>query len=38
MDRLSQRIQDAEKAAAAMGAALEIPSPSELERDGAIQH
>ena len=37
MDRLKQRIQDAEKASIALGAALEIPSPSELERDGTIQ-
>ncbi len=37
MDRLKQRLEDASRAAAALDAALEIPSPTELERDGAIQ-
>lgn len=37
MDRLSQRMQDARRAAEALKAALQITSPSDLERDGAIQ-
>ena len=37
MDRLTQRRQDARRALAALQFALGVLSPSELERDGAIQ-
>ena len=37
MDRLTQRIQDAQRANSALQSAIGVPSPSELERDGAIQ-
>lgn len=37
MDRLTQRIQDARRAAASLKAALGIAAPTDLERDGAIQ-
>lgn len=37
MDRLSQRLGDAARAARLLHEALAITSPSELERDGVIQ-
>lgn len=37
MDRLTQRMRDGHRAVEALKAALQIPSPSDLERDGAIQ-
>ena len=37
MDRMTQRLQDATRANAALSAALLVSSPSDLERDGTIQ-
>lgn len=37
MDRLTQRLHDALRALAALQSALGVSSPSDLERDGAIQ-
>lgn len=37
MDRMTQRLKAAQSAAAALLSALDIPSPSDLERDGTIQ-
>lgn len=37
MERLTQRLSDAQRACSALQSALGLPSPSELERDGAIQ-
>jgi nucleotidyltransferase substrate binding protein (TIGR01987 family) len=37
MDRLTQRLHDSQRALTALQSALDVLSPSELERDGAIQ-